>query len=108
MNNLDSFNEFLNEEQINEAKLNKIEMNSVKMYGETYPLDDGSKLYVWQETISGFGGEGETMVRMVLDNGTLVDFKKVEKKLELRHRLDIESWMDDADSGNKAAIGGLR
>jgi len=90
------------------GKISAKEFGDIKQHAEDYPLDDGSRLYVWQETINGFGGVGETMVKMALDNGTLVDFKKVENRLELRHRLDIESWMDDAEDGNKAAIGGLR
>jgi len=96
------------ESVVTEAKISNQEFYTIKQHAEDYPLDDGSRLYVWQETINGFGGEGETMVRMALANGTIVDFKKVENRLELRHRLDIESWMDDAESGNKAAIAGLR
>tara|TARA_R110002153_G_scaffold250469_2_gene407212 strand:+ start:3969 stop:4421 length:453 start_codon:yes stop_codon:yes gene_type:complete len=89
------------ESVLTESKISNQEFYVIKQQAEDYPLEDGSRLYVWEETISGKDGKGEKGLKMALANGTLVDFKKVEKKLQLRHMLDIEGWMDDVEEANK-------
>jgi hypothetical protein len=84
-------------------KLTRELMATVKWYSDNYPLNDGNKLYVWEEVIRTpvVGGKGISTLKMCLEDGTVVSFEDVEDKLEMRHALDIEGMIDDIEAKNK-------
>ena len=84
-------------------KLTRELMATVKWYSDNYPLNDGNKLYVWEEVIRtpAVGGKGISTLKMCLEDGTVVSFEDVEDKLEMRHALDIEGMIDDIEAKNK-------